>query len=187
MGSARVGVPHRPLLPGLPTCGYRGYRGTSPIRNRLPLGPYSRDMPKPLQEARASAANPGCCPVVERTQGYLAHKKHPPLPGPPCRGQTNRTETSPRPHLTGVPRTPRKGNLLILLAHKNTHPSKTLPQAFDEGRTSVRVEQQRVRVEQHLATRTHPRAGIRVEHAGQISAHPQGGTHPSRTLPQGCV
>jgi hypothetical protein len=120
-------------------------------------------------------------------QGYLAHKKHPPLPGPPCRGQTNRTETSPRPHLTGVPRTPRKGNLLILLAHKNTHPSKTLPQAFDEGRTSVRVEQQRVRVEQHLATRTHPRAGIRVEHAGQISAHPQGGTHPSRTLPQGCV
>ena len=31
------------------TCfGFRVYRGTSFIRNRLPLGPYSRDMPRPL-------------------------------------------------------------------------------------------------------------------------------------------
>ena len=31
----------------LETCfAFRGYRGASLIRNRLPLGPYSRDMPK---------------------------------------------------------------------------------------------------------------------------------------------
>ena len=74
------------------------YRGTSLIRKRTALGPYSRTMPRVLGGPRGVSfllwarypctsliRSRGVRLLVSDVQGYLAHKKAPPALGPDSR------------------------------------------------------------------------------------------------------
>ena len=62
------------------------YRGTSLMRNSLPLGPYSRPVPRNLWwswEGGLFRVSEVTLKVGRPLQGYLAHKKQPLPLGPP--------------------------------------------------------------------------------------------------------
>ena len=72
------------LIRGMRDEFFRVNRGTSLIRNRLLLGPYSRPKPRAEEELRCRRVcdvGPGMRDagrVFQGLQGYLAHKKPPP-------------------------------------------------------------------------------------------------------------